>query len=124
MFGPHDTDSVHSAQSMKWKIKRQSNDELRQKFVDQTVHQAEAIGLTLPDPELKWNEQRGHYDFGEIDWDEFRRSMTGGGPCSRQRVAHHIQAHEEGEWVRQAMQAYEARRNNSATEAAQDTDHE
>ncbi len=118
MFGPHDADSVHSAQSMKWKIKRQSNDELRQKFVDQTVKQAEVIGLTLPDPDLKWNEERGHYDFGEIDWDEFKRSMTGGGPCSRQRVAHHVQAHEEGAWVREAMTAYENKKRQSKEQAA------
>ncbi|MEH6516873.1 MAG: 1,2-phenylacetyl-CoA epoxidase subunit PaaA [Halioglobus sp.] len=118
MFGPHDADSVHSAQSMKWKIKRQSNDELRQKFVDQTVKQAQVIGLTLPDPDLAWNEESGHYDFGEIDWDEFKRSMTGGGPCSRQRVAHHVEAHEEGAWVRDAMTAYETKKRASKEQAA------
>ncbi|MEP1470903.1 MAG: 1,2-phenylacetyl-CoA epoxidase subunit PaaA [Halieaceae bacterium] len=118
MFGPHDADSVHSAQSMKWKIKRQSNDELRQKFVDQTVKQADVIGLEIPDPDLKWNEERGHYDFGEIDWDEFKRSMTGGGPCSRQRVSHHVQAHEEGAWVREAMTAYEAKKRRAKEQAA------
>jgi ring-1,2-phenylacetyl-CoA epoxidase subunit PaaA len=118
MFGPHDADSVHSAQSMKWKIKRQSNDELRQKFVDQTVKQAEVIGLTLPDPDLAWNEESGHYDFGEIDWDEFKRSMTGGGPCSRQRVTHHVEADEEGAWVRDAMTAYETKKRASKEEAA------
>ena len=118
MFGPHDADSVHSAQSMKWKIKRQSNDELRQKFVDQTVKQADVIGLEIPDPDLKWNEERGHYDFGEIDWDEFKRSMTGGGPCSRQRVSHHVQAHEEGAWVREAMSAYEAKKRRAKEQAA------
>jgi len=117
MFGPHDAESVHSNQSMKWKIKRQSNDELRQKFVDQTVQQAEVIGLTLPDPELKWNEERQHYDFGEIDWDEFKRSMTGGGPCSRQRLAHHIEAHNEGDWVREAMRAYDSRQHQDAVQA-------
>ena len=118
MFGPHDADSVHSAQSMKWKIKRQSNDELRQKFVDQTVKQAEVIGLTLPDPDLAWNEESGHYDFGEIDWDEFKRSMTGGGPCSRQRVTHHVEADEEGAWVRDAMTAYETKKRASKEQAA------
>ncbi len=118
MFGPHDADSVHSAQSMKWKIKRQSNDELRQKFVDQTVKQADVIGLTLPDPDLAWNEESGHYDFGEIDWDEFKRSMTGGGPCSRQRVTHHVEADEEGAWVRDAMTAYETKKRASKEEAA------
>ena len=110
MFGPRDGDSAHSAQSMQWKIKRQTNDDLRQKFVDQTVRQADAIGLTLPDPALKWNESRGHYDFGEIDWNEFERAMNGGGPCSRQRIAHHVAVHEEGAWVREAMYAYEAGR--------------
>jgi len=118
MFGPHDADSVHSAQSMKWKIKRQSNDELRQKFVDQTVKQADVIGLEIPDPDLKWNEERGHYDFGEIDWDEFKRSMTGGGPCSRQRVSHHVEAHEEGAWVREAMTAYENKKRRAKDKAA------
>jgi ring-1,2-phenylacetyl-CoA epoxidase subunit PaaA len=118
MFGPHDADSAHTGQSMKWKIKRQSNDELRQKFVDQTVKQVEVLGMTLPDPDLKWNEQRGHFDFGEIDWDEFKRSMTGGGPCSRQRVAHHIQAHEEGAWVREAMRAYREKQQARADQAA------
>ena len=110
MFGPHDAESAHSAQSMKWKIKRQSNDELRQKFVDQTVKQAEVIGLTMPDPELKWNEERGHYDFGEIDWEEFNRVISGDGPCNRQRLAHHVRAHEEGQWVRDAITAYEAKK--------------
>jgi ring-1,2-phenylacetyl-CoA epoxidase subunit PaaA len=106
MFGPHDADSAHSGQSMKWKIKRQTNDELRQKFVDQSVKQVEVLDMTLPDPDLKWNEARGHYDFGEIDWEEFKRSMSGDGPCSRQRIAHHIAAHEEGAWVRDALRAY------------------
>ena len=118
MFGPHDADSVHSAQSMKWKIKRQSNDELRQKFVDQTVKQVEVLDMSLPDPDLKWNEERGHYDFGEIDWDEFKRSMTGGGPCSRQRVSHHVEAHEEGAWVREAMTAYESKKRRAKDKAA------
>lgn len=118
MFGPHDADSVHSAQSMTWKIKRQSNDELRQKFVDQTVKQAEVINLELPDPDLKWNEERGHYDFGEIDWDEFKRSMTGGGPCSRQRLAHNIQAQEDGAWVREAMHAYDSKQRKAKDQAA------
>jgi len=118
MFGPHDADSAHSGQSMKWKIKRQSNDELRQKFVDQTVKQVEVLDMTLPDPDLKWNEERGHYDFGEIDWEEFKRSMTGGGPCSRQRVAHHIAAHEEGEWVREALRAYREKQRQADQAAA------
>jgi len=106
MFGPHDAESAHSAQSMKWKIKRQSNDELRQKFVDQTVPQAEFAGLRIPDDKLAWNAERGHYDFGEIDWGEFQRVIAGDGMCNRQRLAHHRAAHEEGAWVREAMQAY------------------
>jgi len=119
MFGPHDAESAHSAQSMIWKIKRQSNDELRQKFVDQTVPQAEFLGLTIPDPALKWNEERGHYDFGEIDWEEFNRVINGNGPCNRQRIDHHVRAHEEGAWVREAMRAYdEKRRSRSAHKAA------
>ena len=118
MFGPHDAESAHSGQSMKWKIKRQSNDELRQKFVDQTVKQVEVLDMSLPDPDLKWNEERGHYDFGEIDWDEFKRSMSGGGPCSRQRIAHHIAAHEEGAWVRDALRAYQQKQRARAGQAA------
>jgi ring-1,2-phenylacetyl-CoA epoxidase subunit PaaA len=82
---------------------------LRQKFVDQTVPQAEAIGLRIPDDQLEWNEERGHYDFGEIDWDEFSRVISGNGPCNRQRLQHHTAAHEDGEWVREAMRAYAAR---------------
>ena len=106
MFGPHDGESAHSAQSMLWKIKRKSNDELRQKFVDQTVPQAETIGLRIPDDDLVWNEARGHYDFGEIDWDEFMQVIAGNGKCNRQRLNNHKQAHADGEWVREAMQAY------------------
>ncbi|MFM7272872.1 MAG: 1,2-phenylacetyl-CoA epoxidase subunit PaaA [Gammaproteobacteria bacterium] len=118
MFGPHDAESAHSAQSMKWKIKRQSNDELRQKFVDQTVPQAEFAGLRIPDPALRWNEARGHYDFGEIDWDEFNRVVAGDGMCNRDRIAHHRRAHEEGEWVREALVAHEARKRERATKDA------
>lgn len=118
MFGPHDGESAHSAQSMKWKIKRQSNDELRQAFVDQTVPQAEYLGLSIPDPDLKWNEERGHYDFGEIDWDEFQRVISGNGPCNRERIAHHRKAHEDGEWVREAVRAYDEKRRNRKAQAA------
>ena len=107
MFGPHDGESAHSAQSMQWKIKRKSNDELRQAFVDQTVPQAEFLGLTIPDTDLKWNEERGHYDFGEIDWDEFAQVINGNGFCNRDRIANHKRAHEQGAWVRDAMRAYE-----------------
>jgi len=119
MFGPHDAESAHSAQSMLWKIKRKSNDELRQKFVDQTIPQVEFLGLTVPDPDLKWNEERGHYDFGEIDWEEFKRVINGNGHCNRERIAHHKKAHDAGAWVRSAMHAYEEKRRTGAnTEAA------
>jgi ring-1,2-phenylacetyl-CoA epoxidase subunit PaaA len=109
MFGPHDADSAHSSRSMAWKIKRQSNDALRQKFVDQTVPQAEFLGIRIPDADLRWNEARGHYDFGEIDWDEFQRVVSGAGPCNAQRIANHVRAHEEGAWVREAVLAFEER---------------
>jgi ring-1,2-phenylacetyl-CoA epoxidase subunit PaaA len=106
MFGPSDAESSNTAQSMAWRIKRHTNDELRQKFVDMSVPQAEALGVTLPDPELKWNPERGHHDFGEIDWDEFWRVVNGNGPCSRQRVEHRRKAHDDGAWVREAAAAY------------------
>ena len=109
MFGPHDGESANSGQSMIWKIKRQSNDEVRQKFVDQCVQQADVVGLEIPDPELKWNEEREHYDFGEIDWDEFAAVISGNGMCNRQRLAQHKKAHEEGAWVREAAAAYAKR---------------
>ncbi|WP_395376238.1 1,2-phenylacetyl-CoA epoxidase subunit PaaA [Marinicella sp. W31] len=106
MFGPSDKDSTHSAQSMQWKIKRFTNDDLRQKFVDATVPQAEYLGLTIPDPELKWNEETQHYDFGEIDWREFIDVIKGNGPCNKERLNARIQAHEDGTWVRDAAAAY------------------
>ena len=106
MFGPHDSGSAHSAQSMKWKVKRETNDDLRQKFIDQTVPQIEFLGLEHPDKDLRWNEERGHYDSGELDWDEFQNVINGNGHCNRQRVQHHISAHEEGAWVREAQHAY------------------
>ncbi len=106
MFGPSDKDSVHTAESMKWKIKRKTNDELRQQFVDVTVPQAEYLGLTIPDPDLKWNEARGHYDFGQIDWDEFWRVVKGNGPCNHQRMKARREAHEKGAWVREAALAW------------------
>jgi ring-1,2-phenylacetyl-CoA epoxidase subunit PaaA len=114
MFGPIDSDSTHSEQSMKWKIKRVSNDDLRQQFVDMTVPQAEFLGLTIPDPDLAWNEERGHYDFGEIDWDEFWQVVKGNGPMSRDRIEHKTRAWEEGAWVREAATAYAAKRARSA----------
>ena len=106
MFGPRDKDSAHTEQSMKWKIKRKTNDELRQQFIDMTVPQAEILGITIPDPNLKWNEERGHYDFGEIDWDEFWRVVKGNGPCNRERLEAKNKAWEEGAWVREAAMAY------------------
>jgi phenylacetate-CoA oxygenase, PaaG subunit len=106
MFGPPDSDSPNTQQSMAWKIKRHSNDELRQRFVDMTVPQAEALGVTLPDPDLRWNPERGHYDFGEIDWSEFKAVLAGAGPCNAQRLAHRRRAHENGAWVREAAAAY------------------
>ncbi len=109
MFGPPDADSPHSAQSMAWKIKLFSNDDLRQKFVDICVPQAEVLGLELPDPQLRWNEQRGHHDFGPIDWDEFSAVLRGDGPCNAQRLAHRRRVHAEGEWVRAAAAAYAAK---------------
>ena len=110
MFGPPDSNSVHSAQSMAWKIKINSNDELRQKFVDQTAPQARYLGLTVPDPDLRWNEARGAYDFGAIDWDEFHQVLQGNGPCNAERMAARRKAHEDGAWVREAAAAHAAKR--------------
>ncbi|MBV9498184.1 MAG: 1,2-phenylacetyl-CoA epoxidase subunit A [Acidobacteriaceae bacterium] len=110
MHGPSDAESTHSAQSIRWKIKLFSNDELRQKFVDQTVPQAEYLGLKIPDPDLKWNAERGHYDFGKIDWDEFYNVIKGNGPCNRERLRARIAAHEEGSWVRSAAAAHAEKR--------------
>jgi ring-1,2-phenylacetyl-CoA epoxidase subunit PaaA len=106
MFGPSDNDSEHSAQSMAWKIKRFSNDELRQKFVDVTVPQAEFLGLQVPDDELRFDAASGHYEFGEIDWQEFYDVIAGNGPCNRERLAKRRQAHDDGAWVREAARAY------------------
>ena len=106
MFGPHDSESAHSARSMKWKIKRETNDDLRQKFIDQTVSQINYLGLEHPDKALEWNEERGHYDSGDIDWDEFYSVINGNGHCNRQRIQHHVKAHEDGVWVREATAAY------------------
>ena len=112
MFGPHDEESAHTAKSMQWKLKRESNDQLRQKFVDQAVPQAEFIGLKMPDPDLSWNEDRGHYDFGEIDWDEFFSVIKGNGPCNKERISARRKAHEDGKWVREAAEAFAAKREN------------
>jgi ring-1,2-phenylacetyl-CoA epoxidase subunit PaaA len=110
MFGPPDSQSQHNERSMRWKIKLFTNDELRQKFVDQTVPQADFLGLTIPDPELKWNAERGHYDFGAPNWDEFYDVVRGNGPCNRERLQARIDAHEAGAWVREAALAYANKR--------------
>ena len=106
MFGPNDDASPHTQQSMKWKIKRFTNDELRQKFVDICKEQADILGLIIPDPDLKWNDEKGHYDFGEINWDEFRNVINGNGPCNKERLSMRVSAHENGAWVREAAMAY------------------
>ncbi len=106
MFGPSDKDSEHSSQNMTWKIKRFTNDELRQRMVDMTVPQAECIGLKMPDKDLKWNEETGHHDFGEINWDEFYNVLAGNGPCNKERLAVRNKAHNDGAWVREAAVAY------------------
>ena len=110
MFGPSDDESPNSAQSMKWRIKRFTNDELRQSFIDATVPQAEILGLTIPDPNLKWNEVTGHYDFSPINWDEFWQVVNGNGPCNKERIEARTKAKEEGMWVREAAMAYAEKR--------------
>lgn len=119
MFGPNDEDSTHSAQSMAWKIKRFSNDELRQKFVDITKPQADHLGITIPDPDLKWNEELGKHEFGEIDWDEFWAVVKGHGPCNKERLAARVKAHEEGQWVRDAAVAYAEKQMNKKSNNSQ-----
>jgi ring-1,2-phenylacetyl-CoA epoxidase subunit PaaA len=106
MFGPSDSESVHSSQNMAWKIKMNTNDELRQKFVDETAPQAEYLGLEIPDPELRWNEDRGHYDFSEPDWAEFYEVLKGNGPCNTERMTARQKAWDDGAWVREAMLAH------------------
>jgi ring-1,2-phenylacetyl-CoA epoxidase subunit PaaA len=113
MFGPPDGDSPNTQQSMAWGIKRHTNDELRQRFVDMTVPQAEVLGVSLPDPELRWDAERGVHDYGEPDWSEFKAVISGAGPCNAQRVAHRRRAHENGAWVREAAAAYAAKRAGS-----------
>jgi ring-1,2-phenylacetyl-CoA epoxidase subunit PaaA len=110
MFGPPDAESPNTAQSMAWKVKRHTNDELRQRFVDMSVPQAEALGVTLPDPELRWNAGRAHYDFGEPDWSELQRVISGDGPMNKARIAHRKRAHDDGAWVREAAAAHAAKR--------------
>jgi ring-1,2-phenylacetyl-CoA epoxidase subunit PaaA len=119
MFGPKDSESTNSDQSMKWKIKRKTNDELRQNFIDMIAEQVKTLGMKLPDSKLIWNEERKHYDFGEINWDEFWSVVKGNGPCNKQRLAARNKAHAEGAWVRQAARAYaEKKMNKLKSEAA------
>ncbi len=122
MFGPSDSESVHSAQSMRWKIKRFSNDELRQRFIDMIAEQVKVLGLTLPDPELKWNPERGHYDHGPINWAEFWNVVNGNGPCNRERLRARREAWEKGAWVREAAIAYaEKKARRAAAQSAHET---
>ncbi|WP_066736575.1 1,2-phenylacetyl-CoA epoxidase subunit PaaA [Cupriavidus sp. D384] len=110
MFGPPDAASTNSTQTMAWGIKRISNDDLRQKFVDATVEQAKVLGVTLPDPGLVWNAERGHYDYSPLDWEEFWRVINGDGPCNRERLATRVKAHDDGAWVREAALAHAEKR--------------
>jgi ring-1,2-phenylacetyl-CoA epoxidase subunit PaaA len=109
MFGPPDAQSPNTERSMAWGIKRNTNDDLRQRFVDMTVPQADRLGVTLPDDKLRWNEARGHYDFGEVDWAEFNAVVGGAGPCNADRIARRQAAHDEGSWVREAAMAHAAK---------------
>jgi ring-1,2-phenylacetyl-CoA epoxidase subunit PaaA len=119
MFGPPDDQSPNTAQSMAWRIKRKTNDELRQEFVDKTVPQVEFLGLQVPDSDLKWNEARGHYDFGPIDWEEFFQVVGGNGPCNKERLAARQKAHDDGMWVREAALAH-AKKRAAASAASND----
>jgi ring-1,2-phenylacetyl-CoA epoxidase subunit PaaA len=114
MFGPPDSDSAHSSQSMAWNIKRFSNDELRQRFVSMIVEQVKVLGLTLPDDDIKFNEETGKWEYGELDWDEFNEVLAGRGPCNAQRMERRREAHENGAWVRQAAAAYAAKKTQKA----------
>jgi len=118
MFGPKDEESPNTAQSMNWRIKRFTNDELRQKFVDMMVPQAEFLGLTVPDPALKWNEAKNGYDFGEVDWEEFWAVVKGNGLCNKDRLGARVKAHEEGAWVREAALAHAEKRKQRQAQAA------
>ncbi|HTB06106.1 MAG TPA: 1,2-phenylacetyl-CoA epoxidase subunit PaaA [Bacteroidia bacterium] len=114
MFGPSDKDSLHSSDMAKWRVKRESNDELRQKFVDRAVDQAKYLGITIPDKDLKWNEERKHWDFGTINWDEFHQVISGHGPCNRERMNARIKAYNDGKWVREAATAYANKKRKKA----------
>jgi ring-1,2-phenylacetyl-CoA epoxidase subunit PaaA len=117
MFGPSDKDSPNSGELLRWKVKRYSNDELRQRFIDRTVPQAENIGLVIPDPDLKWNEEKKHYDFGEINWAEFYNVISGKGICNRERMKARKDAHNNGAWVREAAVAYAAKHSEKSVAA-------
>ena len=114
MFGPPDTESIHNARNMAWGIKRYTNDELRQNFVDASVPQAEVLGLTVPDPDLVWNDESGHYDFGDPDWDEFALMVRGEGEMPAERIRTRLGAHNDGAWVREAAEAYAAKHQEVA----------
>ncbi|MEP7110916.1 MAG: 1,2-phenylacetyl-CoA epoxidase subunit PaaA [Ferruginibacter sp.] len=115
MFGPRDSESANNDQGLKWKIKRKTNDELRRNFVDMVAGQVKILGMTLPDPSLKWNEESKQHDFGEINWDEFRNVVKGNGPCNKQRLAARVKAHEEGGWVREAAKVYAEKRKKTTS---------
>lgn len=118
MFGPPDAESPHTEQSVRWRIKRFTNDELRQKFIDVTVEQAKVLGLDMPDKSIVWNEARGHYDFAPINWDEFWNVVKGNGPCNKQRLDARRNAWDNGKWVRDAAMAHAAKRNAKPAKAA------
>ena len=118
-MAPPDGESTHSEQSKKWGIKRFTNDELRQKFVDMIAPQADHLGITIPDPDLKWNEERQHYDYGKIDWEEFWQVVKGNGPCNKERMEARVKAWEDGAWVREASMAYAAKHNSQPISKSQ-----
>ena len=117
MFGPHDKDSPNSGDLLRWKVKQKGNDELRQRFINLTIPQVKAIDLTVPDPDLRFDEASGNWEIGPIDWDEFKQVLAGNGPCNKERIAARRKAHEDGQWVRDAATAYAAKRQG-ATQAA------
>jgi ring-1,2-phenylacetyl-CoA epoxidase subunit PaaA len=119
MFGPPDAESTHTEQSKRWGIKRFTNDELRQRFVDMIIPQAAHLGITIPDPDIKWNEERQHYDYGQIDWDEFWQVVKGNGPCNKERMEARVKAWEDGAWVREAATAYASKHNNVSNQKSQ-----
>ena len=118
MFGPNDESSPHTQQSMKWKIKRFTNDELRQKFIDVCAEQVKILKMQIPDPDLKWNPQKGQYDFGPINWEEFWNVINGNGPCNRERLEARVRAHDEGAWVREAAMAFAEKQKAAETKVA------